>query len=511
MTTPGSSVPAPSSPGAAPPPDRAVEAGRGALFLAAGKVFFMVSAAAQKFILTHIVGSAEYGAFSVVNGAVSILNNATVQGTIQSVSKFTAEDDARAAAVKRAGVQLQLVLGTALGLALVLGAPWIADYYKMHEFASWFRLVAIIPFAYSIYSVFVGSANGLRRFRIQASFDIGFASMKTLFLLGGAAVLGVTGALGGFSLAALVILPIAAYVMRNPRMAPGQAPFPVPRLVVFMVYIVAYTLLMNVALNYDNLLLRRFLALATDPKSANQLAGYYDGVRNLALLPNGFLMIGTFVIFPLVSRSTFQQERDATRAYVTQTLRYALILAVAMAVVLSARPLGLMTTMYPAEYGAGAGALPILVAGIACLSLLGVSGAIINASGRPLVAIALVAGTVAICVGASFVLVPGQPPGPAMLVAAASASALGMAAGLAGALVYLRKEFRGGPPLASVVRVLVAAGIALAVGHFFPGKGKIANLLAVAVVGVVYLGALIALGEFGPQDREKFRKILRRR
>ena len=35
-----------------------------------------------------------------------------------------------------------------------------------------------------MYAVFVGSANGLRRFRTQASFDVGFSTVKTVLLLG---------------------------------------------------------------------------------------------------------------------------------------------------------------------------------------------------------------------------------------------------------------------------------------------------------------------------------------
>src|SRR5687768_3277746 len=136
-------------------PDRAVEAGRGALFIGAAKVFFMVSAFLQKWLLTRIVGSADFGAFSVVNAAVSVLNNATVQGTLQSVAKFTAEDDRQADAVKAAGLRLQLIVGAGLGIGFFLLAPVIANFYDHPEFTRWFRLVALIPFFYSLYSVFV--------------------------------------------------------------------------------------------------------------------------------------------------------------------------------------------------------------------------------------------------------------------------------------------------------------------------------------------------------------------
>jgi O-antigen/teichoic acid export membrane protein len=496
---------------AAPAPDRAVEAGRGALFIGAAKAIFMVCGFLQKWLLTRIVGSADFGTFEVVNTAVSIVNNATVQGTIQSVSKFTAEDDARADAVKAAGLRLQLVVGAALALLFFGASPAIASSYGHPGFVRWFRIAAIIPFLYSLYSVFVGSANGLRQFHKQAGFDIGFSITKTILLLGGAAALGLAGAFGGFVVAAAVILVVSAVVMRLPRPGGQGAAFPVRRLVTFMVGIVTYTLLINLALNYDILLLRWFTARTSlAPEQANSLAGVYGTVRNLALLPYQALLVVTFVIFPLVSRSTFQQEREATRAYVTQTLRYAIILAAAMAAVLAARPLGVLQTLYKPDYWAGATALPILVAGIVCLALLGVAGTIINASGRPQVAALLVAMTVLVGAGAAFALVPGRTPGAEMLNAAAAATALGMAVGLAATLVYLRRSFGAGPPLATVGRVLGATVAALLVGRFLPGQGKIVSLAAMALAGVVFLVALVVLGEFGPQDRAKFRKILRR-
>jgi stage V sporulation protein B len=488
-------------------PDRAVEAGRGALFIGAAKVFFMISGFLQKTLLYRIMGPEGFGAFSVVNGFISIINNATVQGTIQSVSKFTAEDETRVDAVKAAGLKLQLIIGSALALAIVLAAPLVASLYKHPEFTAWFRLAALIPFIYALYSVFVGSANGQRRFRTQAGFDMGFSATKTVLLLAGAAVAGVTGAFAGFVAAALVILVVSAMVMRLPRPGTGPA-FPMSKLLAF---VAGYTLLINVALNYDLQLLRLFTGRATTPSLANQITGDYEAVRNLALLPYQALLIITFVIFPLVSRSTFEQDREATRAYITQTMRYAAILAGAMAVVLAARPLGLLQLAYGARAGAGATALPILVAGIVCLSLLGVAGSIVNASGHPGVAAALVGATVVVGAGAAFVMVPARPPGPAMLEAAATASAVGMLVGLAAALVYLRRRFLAGPPIATVARVGVSAVAALAVGRLLPGQGKVATMGILMVVGVVFLAVLILLREFGPQDRAKVMKILGRR
>ena len=491
---------------AAPETDAAVVAGRGALFIGFAKIYFMVSGSVQQILLPRLLSAAQFGAFAVVNSVVSIVNNTMVKATSQSVSKFTAEDDARAGAGQRAGLRMQAVIGTIVALALALGAPLIARFMKAPQYVGYFRIAALIPFLYAIYAVFVGTANGLRRFRAQASFDVGFSTAKTILLLGGAVAWKVAGAFAGFAAAAAFILVVAARAMRQP---PAHEPFPGRRLTPYMLAVGGYALLLNLALNYDVSLLQHFAAVV-DAARAPDLAGKYQALRTLALLPYQALIVITFVIFPLVSRSTFTDDRDATRAYVTQTLRYALLLAAAMGLVLGARPGALLGILYKPEYGMGAAALPILVAGECCLALLGVACAILNAAGRTTATLSFMGVTVGVGAAAAAVLVPRATPGAPMLVAAASATSLGMAAGFVASLLYLRASLGGGLPLATVARVGAALAAATLVGRFLPAHGKILGLACIAAVGIVYIVALVALGEFGPDDKAKLRRILRR-
>jgi stage V sporulation protein B len=488
--------------------DAAVVAGRGALFIGFAKIYFMVSGSVQQILLPRLLATAEFGAFAVVNSVVSIVNNTMVQATIQSVSKFTAEDDARAGAVQRAGLRMQAYLGTAVALALVLGAPLIATFMKAPQYVGYFRIAAAIPFLYAFYAVFVGTANGLRRFRAQASFDVGFSTAKTVLLLGVAVVGKVAGAFAGFAAAAAIILVVAARAMWQP-VDRATAPFPGRRLVPYMLAVGGYALLLNLALNYDVSLLQHFAA-SVDTALAPALTADYQALRTLALLPYQALIVITFVIFPLVSRSTFAEDRDATRAYVTQTLRYALLLAGAMGLVLGARPAALLAILYKPEYGLGAAALPVLVAGECCLALLGVACAILNAAGRTTATLSFMAVTVAVGSGAAALLVPRATPGAPMLVAAAASTSLGMAAGFVASLVYLRVRLGGGLPPATVARVAASLAAATVVGRFLPAHGKVLGLATIAVVGVVYLAGLAALGELGPEDKAKIRRILRR-
>jgi stage V sporulation protein B len=492
-----------------PKGEAAVVAGRGAIFIGFAKLYFMCSGFLQQVLLTRLVGLAEFGAFAVVNNVISIVNNTVVQATIQAVSKFTAEDDARAGAVQRAGLRMQGVLGAGLALAFFLGAPLIASFEEAPRYTATFRIAAVIPFLYALYAVFVGSANGLRRFRTQASFDVGFSTAKTILLLGLAALWKVTGAFVGFAVAAAFILTVASRVMR--LSAPATERFSTRRLAGYMSAVVTYGLLLNLALNYDLPLLHHFAGKSDDAAVAATVAGHYQALRTLALLPYQALIVVTFVIFPLVSRATFLDDREATRIYVAQTLRYALILAAAMGVVLAARPAALLGVLYKPEYGAGAPALPILVGGECCLALLGVACAILNAAGRTRAPLALMTLTVVIGAGTASVLVPRAAAGTPMLMAAATATALGMAGGFVAAVVYVRARLGGTPPIGTVFRVAIAMAAATAAAHFVPGRGKIVGLGATAIAALVYAAVLLVSGEIGPEDRAKFGRVLRRK
>jgi stage V sporulation protein B len=510
MTQPPSSLSPTGAAGAVEPPrDHAVEAGKGALFIGAAKVFFMLSGFVQQVLLARLVNVASVGAFGAVNSAISVVNNTVVQATIQGVSKFTAEDESRIEAVKRSALKVQAAFGGFIALVFFLGAPFFAEFEKAPGYVPYYRIAAAIPLLYSVYAVFVGSVNGQRRFRTQAGFDITFSTAKTVLLLGCAAVAGVAGAFSGFALAALFIVVVAARVVGLPR-GRGTPGFPIGRLVGFMTAIGGYNFLLNVELLYDQPLLHHFAGMV-DPARGGVIAGHYQALRTLALLPYQALLVVTFVIFPLISRSTFAADRAATRAYVTQTLRVALILAAAMGVALAARPAALIAILFPAEYAEGARALPILVVGECCLAMLAVSCAILNAAGRPIAALGLMATTVGTGLVAAYVLVPRAPLGPEMLVAMAVAAALGMVLGFVLSVGYIRVRLAGSAPAGTIVRVVIAASIAVMVGRVLPGQGKAIGLASAVLVAMIYFASLVVLREFGREDRNKLRKVLKRR
>src|SRR5262249_10330481 len=103
----------------------AVSAGRGVIYIAFAKVYFLVAGAAIEFGLARIVGAYLYGAYSVVAAWVSNINNVMVTGTIQAVSRQTTAAPERADEVKAAGLRMHLVVGLPLaGLYSALAPVW---------------------------------------------------------------------------------------------------------------------------------------------------------------------------------------------------------------------------------------------------------------------------------------------------------------------------------------------------------------------------------------------------
>ena len=259
-----------------------------------------------------------------------------------------------------------------LALLLFAAAPLFAYFWHAPRLGGYFRMVAVIPLLYAVYSVFVGSANGLRLYRTQATFDVTFSIMKTILLVSLAYIWSVTGAFVGFVAAAAAILVIASRMMRLP--ATGE-PFPIRRIASFMGAVVVYTALLNLALNSDLLLLRKFALSApgVDETMAATVAGNYEALRMFAHPSlSGAARRHVRDLPARVARDVRRRSRGDARVR-SQTMRYALILAGLMGIALAARPSALFGALYKPELRAGAPALPILATGQCCLALLSVA------------------------------------------------------------------------------------------------------------------------------------------
>jgi stage V sporulation protein B len=495
----------------------AENAGRGVLFIAGAKVYFMMAGAAIEFALPWLLGRFAYGAYGVVAQWVSNVNNVVVTGTIQAVSRYTTADPAKASDVKAAGVRMHALIGLPLALLFAAGAPLWASVVHDPSKTGLFALSAAIIALYAFYSVFVGSANGTRQFHKQAALDVTFMTLRAGSIIGAAALgLGVWGAIGGWVGAASAILVIAIFVVGAPAGLRGGTVAPMAR---FLGGVALYLLLMNLIMSADQILLKRlstewFVAHgAADPTvQADGQVGYYRAVQSLARLPYQLMIAVTFVIFPLVSRATFENDAAKTRAYIRATMRYSLIFAGLMGGVLSSNPAAILDVPFQADFAhAGGTALAFLALGNVAFAVFTIAGTILNGAGRTFEAILVAAVTLLALVAGLWIGIPRAEPGHELLAVCGATTSGAMLLGAILSGVLLVRRFGGFLPPLTAARVALAIAAAHGVGRLVGERGPIVTLAGLIAAALAFLTVLLVTRELGRADLDIVKRVLRRK
>ncbi len=523
--------------------EEAKQAGRGVLFIAFAKVYFMFAGALIEFSLPNILTTATFGAYKVVVSAISPLNSVLITGTVQAVSRFTVQRPERAKAVQRAGLRLAAFVGIPLAVGFVLLAKLgvLARGFQDAAKTGPIMLAGLIVAGYAVYAVFVGTANGRKHFGKQAGLDITMATMRALGIVGlTVAGFGLYGAISGWVMAAGAILVVAVLVVGLPgRATEHERPQPMRPLMSFFSKVAVYLLLFNLIMWIDTYLLKHLstdwfadnhaqmtatlakfqptwavqFAHAVEPSQlADSQVGYYGAVQNLARLSYQAIIAATFVIFPLVSRTTFEQDEAATRRYIATTLRYSLIFASAIGVVLAANPRPILDIPYSASFVHNGGpALVALGLGSVAFAIFAIVGTILNGAGLTRQATIVAFVTLAIAAAANAFAIPRFEPGQELLLACGVATGASMVAGTALGGWFLHRHLGAFLPFSCVVRVLVAGGAAMGVARFLPFVSPLMTLVEACVVGLVFLLTLVVTRELTGADLRAVTGVLSRK
>ncbi len=498
--------------------NEASAAGRGAAFIAGAKVYFMLVGLVTELILPNVLGNAVFGAWHLVKLTVSVVNNVLIAGTIQTLSKFVAPSEKLAKNWHGAGLRMHGFIGLPLAILFIVLAPLIGWFFKDPTKVGPLMLAGTIIALYSGYAVFVGVANGQRHFHKQALLDVCFATLRSGLIIGlGAVGLGLYGVLSGWVFAAVVIVGVASVVVGRPAKPTEETPsLPMAK---FLGSVALYLLLLNALMMIDTVLLKRF---ATDmwltgmggesaSDFADNMVGYYGKAGNLARITYSALIAVTFVVFPLMSKATFEADRVRTASYVQGTLRYSMILGALPAIVLMANPYGIINVVYKQESATfGETALLVLAAGYLAFSIFAIGGALLNAAGetRKAIGCGLVAAIGGVVLG--FVLIPSAESPLDLLKVTAASISVAMVLGAVSSLVAMRKSFGATMPIATLCRVLACAAGAVFLGQLWKTSGLVMTLVECVLVSVVYVLLLWATQEIGKQDLQEVLRLRKR-
>ena len=570
-----------------PDNDTAKTAGRGFLIITAAKVWFLITSAVIQLGLPILISPEQFGIFKIVTEWVGWINMVMITGTLHAVSKLISEQPERARVVVNMAVKMQCMLAVPIAGLYALGSPLIAHHWydAAETLAPLMQLSALIILFYGFYAIFVGYFNGLKQFARQASLDFTFSTVKLIGIIGLVLLgFGVWGAVVGFVAAAGIIFFVAAVWVtirmrrRTDQTEPEdkqEAKTAFGRLLSYLVLIMLYTFALNGLMRVDLLILPGVASnipehLAGMTPSlfelmSNTFAGVYGASLNIARIPYQGVIAVTFVIFPLISEATFQEDRERTREYIRSTLRYCIIMIGVAAMLLAFNADGIVGGLYAPVYGHAAGALAMLSVAIIFFALLYVTSTMIIGSGHPKVAFGIMAISLAISGVLNFLFVnrvhdetmqrfdgvaspdeiqgdatavvggaaetaaahadfaePWLMEAPTYMEAAALATMIAMGTGFVLSVVWLWRKFNAPPPGMTLMRMglvaVVLFGMDLLIELPVEMVDEYGNIVYLAMVvgkmtvmGVVSLVVLAAGREFTRTDWERLQAVISRK
>ncbi len=567
--------------------DTAKTAGRGFLIITAAKVWFLITSAVIQLGLPILISPEQFGIFKIVTEWVGWINMVMITGTLHAVSKLISEQPERARVVVNMAVKMQCMLAVPIAGLYALGSPLIAHHWydAAETLAPLMQISALIILFYGFYAIFVGYFNGLKQFARQASLDFTFSTVKLIGIIGLVLLgFGVWGAVVGFVAAAGIIFFVAAVWVtirmrrRTDQTEPEdkqEAKTAFSRLLSYLVLIMLYTFALNGLMRVDLLILPGVASnipehLAGMTPSlfelmSNTFAGVYGASLNIARIPYQGVIAVTFVIFPLISEATFQEDRERTREYIRSTLRYCIIMIGVAAMLLAFNADGIVGGLYAPVYGHAAGALAMLSVAIIFFALLYVTSTMIIGSGHPKVAFGIMAISLAISGVLNFLFVnrvhdetmqrfdgvaspdeiqgdatavvggaaetaaahadfaePWLMEAPTYMEAAALATMIAMGTGFVLSVVWLWRKFNAPPPGMTLMRMglvaVVLFGMDLLIELPVEMVDEYGNIVYLAMVvgkmtvmGVVSLVVLAAGREFTRTDWERLQAVISRK
>lgn len=481
----------------------ASELSKGGLSLGLAKLFFLIAGYAVSIALTHLVPAATFGDYTVVSQIIAIPNMVLIQTLLFAVSRpLSAEFGAGFPsydALRRRGFRLAVVLGGVVAAVFLFGADLIAARLKDPALATPLRAVGPIPLVYAAYAVNVGTLNAVRRFHLQAALDMFMAATKTgLIVVAAALGLGLADILGGFTLASLLAFGLSiAFVTRSRPPSAGHGNAPLPRMAEFTGLLLLFTAGVSLLQALDLLLLKIFTTTAAQKDAV----GFYSSANLVARVPYSMMAAVSLVMFPLIASLHATSDRAQIQRYVTATAKVSVFLLCFMSSVGAGAAPEIQRLLFPAAYSAASDELRLLVWGLSGYSLTVTTAWIFNSSERSRVALALIAAPLAVVAAIGATLVPTQ-----FTTGAATAVAIGGAAGALASLVALARGFGARLPATFLLKLAAAIGMVELAARAFAPTGKLLIVAKLVLLVAVFLGVTAATRAVTPAELRDLRK-----
>ncbi len=469
--------------------------GKGTVQLMTAQVVFLASGYAIHFGLGRLLGPELYGIFGVVISLLTLSAIISRVGIPRAASKFIAEDVELVNTIKKKALGIILVLGIIVSSLYFIFAGVIANLLNDPTLVPYLRLSAFAILPAALYTIYLASLNGMRLFGKQATASVIYSLTKVSLVLG-LVMMGysVAGAILGYVAASLVGMLVARYQCNFKGVVND---FDVRKLIGFAIPVMFFSVATNLLMSIDLLSIKAIL-------KENVLTGYYTAASTLAKPPFFIFAAVSGTLFPSIANAYAKNDKKLTSRYITQSLRYLLLLLVPLTFMVSATSENLISLVYTSTYVPAGPALGILIFGIGFMTLTTVLNAVIMGIGKPWISLTIALVIIPIAVVLNLILIPLYQLNGAAIATTVTA--------FIGTLISASYVFRKFKPLVSplsFVRILIVSLFIYLISSSYPLAGILLPL-EYAFLFLIYFATLRIVGELKNEDIETVKGIFLR-
>jgi O-antigen/teichoic acid export membrane protein len=338
---------------------------KGIIYNLISRLIFIFGAYAIHIYLARLLCPEKYGVFGVCIAVITICYVFLNNGVRQIVSKSSAKFPESAKYFLKKGITVQLTISTILGLLIIIFSKNIAFLFNDNDLIKPLYLSGIIIIIQSLYFVYTGTLNGLKKFGCENAVlsAYGFIRPVVAILLLYLSF-EVMGALTGFliaSISAVILGIILTWKLGSKRHDAIKVSNILKSSIPIMVIFGGITIIMN----FDLLSVKHFMP-------QGQFSGYYTSAAAISKLSYWFLFAFGSVLLPFVTSSFHKNDIKQTRKYINEIIRYSLLIVLPVVFLLSFYADNAVCLIYGAGYQPAGNVLKILIFGLANLGLISI-------------------------------------------------------------------------------------------------------------------------------------------
>lgn len=460
--------------------------GRGVLYGLIARGLFILGAYVVHVYAGRVLQPERYGTLGVILAILTLCAIFYSNGVREAVARHIATAPQSGAVILAKGLQVQLGIGLPLAGLLVLLAQDIAMLFQDPGLVLPLQLCAAVIVLQCLYYLYLGAINGQRRFLAESVVGIVYSVARPVAVVALIALgYGVLGAVWGFVLASAVAAAVG-YAMRG-RLGHEPAEFKIRDVFAPATHNILVFGAITCLLNMDLLFVKGLLSQA-------DAAGLYTAAVMFSKPPYWLMFSFGAVALPLVAACYARGDVVQCRLYLSQVMRYSLLLVLPLAVIMAATAEPLLVFFYTQAYAEAHASLSILMLGGTLIGMLGILAHVMIAIGRERLMAVMAMMTAALDSLLNLLLIP-----PLGLLGAALATSLSALALLLACGIYLARCLGLGVSPWSLLRIG-----AVSVLLFFASQvAVVAQMPLIVQYIVLYLGfaiALLLVGEIGRAD-----------